>query len=55
MFFIVGNIGELLQQSDSSAYRTKAEARKVGGIVEGRGIVGATEAGETAATCPERN
>lgn len=53
MFLSLGNLGELLQQFDSSAYRAKAEACEIGGIVERRRAVGATEAGETVATCPE--
>lgn len=55
MFLSLGNLGELLQQLDSSAYRAKAEACEIRGIVERRRTVGATEAGETVATCPERN
>lgn len=55
MFLSLGNLGELLQQFDSPAYRAKAEACEIRGIVERRRTVGATEAGETVATCPERN
>lgn len=50
---LAGNAGELLQQPDSAAYRAEAEAREARGVPEGRGLVGAAEAGEEVAACSE--
>lgn len=50
-----GNVGELLQQSDSATYRAEAEAGEARGVPQGWGPFGAAEAGKEAAACPERD